>query len=181
MTFYSHSPAVHKYFVAAPYFMKRPLLCVLCPPRLLSVYCYHAADAFYRVLHPLNEHCMQLPGVYGFHNIPKCTCIWYAILQFDILFQPFFLAFAEHLYLYIGCCPAYHCCQKNEQHFMQRVPYALLSTAVFYPFQHFQQTYFLHCYTASYPLLLYSIPSRLLFRYILLILSLIIVKIPPPP
>ena len=48
--------------------------------------------------------------------------------------------FAEHLYLYIGCCPAYHCCQKNEQHFMQRVPYALLSTAVFYPFQHFQQT-----------------------------------------
>ena len=83
---------------------------------------------------------MQLPGVYGFHNIPKCTCIRYAILQLDILFQPFFLTFAEYFYLYIGCCPAYHCCYKYEQHFMQRVPYAPLSPAVSYPFQHFQQT-----------------------------------------
>ncbi len=84
--------------------------------------------------------CMQLLGVYGFHNIPKRTCIRYAILQLDVLFQPFFLTFAEHLYLYIGCCPAYHSCYKYEQHFMQRIPYAPLPPAVFYPFQHFQQT-----------------------------------------
>ena len=67
--------------------------------------------------------------------------------------------------------PTNHSCYKNGQHFLQRIPYAPLPPDVFYPFQ---QTRFLHWYTASYFLFLCSIPYRPLFEITLFILALLI-------
>jgi len=73
--------------------MQRRFLAILCSPGLLPIHRYYTCNILYNAPHPLHKYCMHLLRVDCLNHISEGAGIRHTVFQFDVLFQPFFLAF----------------------------------------------------------------------------------------